>query len=229
MAKRLDIVFDKDDVVRERVTVAVIPIDGFTGRAVGRGVRASIVGHANHPRRNLSGMLVFVDLAEQAGPYEIRVDASEAGYFNETVRFPEAGNSEHAKKRVVVPLLRQPGAPLESETTYASGEVRLRGVPVADARVTARPAVSIDAPFDAERPTFHARTNERGAFVIPMRLPEPAEGEAGTEVLFHFQAGYYERELEKTLVDGAFHSFQQPIDVAETGGGPDLLAPGSGI
>ena len=219
MANRLPVRFvDEPEQPFDRVVVAVAAIDAFDGRVVTRGVEASIEGLPDRPRRNLSGLLVFVNLPEQA-EYRIYLSAVAAGYFDpEPVTFvpPADGDPDWAaKRRLSVPLLRRPETATEVAGTTVAGVVQRAGVAVAGASVEAELPPELVPPGPRLR-RFEARSDERGAFALSLRLPDdPARRWVAVTLIL--SEGGDERRLERPLTEGEFHSFEQPIDLADVG------------
>ena len=85
MAHNFDIHFD-DQWKIDNVTLALAPIDAFTGRIIPAAVKAEIENLPDVQIRNRSGMLVFINLPVQA-EYKVIVDAKKAGFFDPAPRF----------------------------------------------------------------------------------------------------------------------------------------------
>ena len=211
----------------DQVVVAVAAIDAFSGRVVARGVEATIEGLPNLPYRNLSGLLVFVNLPVQAD-YRIRVQARAAGYFDpDPVTFvppPDDDPDLATRRRLSVPLFRRP------ETAAAAGGTAVAGVIVRGAAPVSGASIEAELPTDLLPPRppgapplrpFETRSDERGAFGLSLRLPRDPTNEP-VAVTFTFSEGADERRIERPVVDGRLHSFEKPIDL--TGAGvPGLL------
>lgn len=209
----------------DNVVVAIAPIDAFSGRMVTSGVHSRIEGLADVPRRNLSGMLVFVNLPAQA-EYRVMVSAGEAGYFDPAPMIympPEHEDPEVARKRRLdVPLYRLPSTSIDSDATHVAGLLVRGQQPVPGAIVRAQlPESESLAVADPTRP-FETRTDERGAFTLPLRLPHE-EADEPALVTFTFRDGGDEREIERSVLEGKLNSFEEPIDLAGTNV-PQILA-----
>jgi hypothetical protein len=196
----------------DSVTFAVIPFDNFSGRVVASGVKAEVDGLFDRPIRNLSGHLVFVNLPQQAA-YAVTIDASDAGYFSPVnATFPPNSDpSTAAARRLTVPLIRRPDFPYAEATTLIRGVVA-RGsgsgaVPVAGASIQAGP-ILLD-------PRFETKSDERGAFALPLtRRRAHGDPAAGTySVKLYLRQGSDGRTLTVEVSDGKSHSFEEPIDL----------------
>jgi hypothetical protein len=222
MPHSFDIHFD-DNLPIDNVVVAVAPVDAFSGRLVSAGIEVHIEGLPNRPRRNLSGMLVFVNLPRQS-LYRVILSAEKAGYFDpEPLDFvpPDNDDPEFAKKRRLdVPLHRLPSAAIDTDATTvagllvrvtqpASGEVR---VPVAGALVWAELPISAFPPGTSSPNHFETLTDKRGAFALRLRLPVDA-ATAPMPIKFYFRDGADQRDLEGSVNEGKFHGFEKPIDL----------------
>jgi hypothetical protein len=216
----------------DHVVVAVAPVDAFTGRIISSGIEARIEGLSNHPRRNLSGMLVFVNLPSRSR-YRVIVSAEKAGYFDpEPLDFvpPDDDDPEFAKKRLLdVPLHRLPSVAVDADATTVAGLlVRVTQPtpgearePVAGARVWAELPMSAFPPGTTSPKHFETRTDKRGAFALRLRLPVDAST-APMSIRFNFQEGADQRDFEASVNEGKFHSFEKPIDLIGTNT-PQLL------
>ena len=133
MPHSFDIRFDSDPAL-DNVAFAVAPIDAFTGRIVASAVTAHIKDLPHHPIRNLSGMLVFVNLPTQPS-YRVEVSPEKAGYFNPGEQtWPVPGDlAGTTNKRLIVPLFQQPTAGVDTEATTVAGVIVRGGQPVVDA------------------------------------------------------------------------------------------------
>src|SRR3954453_12045943 len=100
--------FDNDPPL-DRVTLAVVPVDTFSGQPVTSGVKALVRGQLARPIKNLSGRLVFINLPVQER-YGVTVDASKAGYFSPgDTEFPDPDDPEAKKsRRHLIRLMRRP-------------------------------------------------------------------------------------------------------------------------
>lgn len=192
----------------DKVTFAVVPFDSFSGRVVGSGVKASVDGLLDQPIRNLSGLLVFINLPQQDA-YGVTVDASEADYFSPVhATFPSNDNPAETR-RLMAPLMRLPSFPYAEATTLIRGVVQ-RGsgpgaVPVRNASIRAGPIML--------NPRFRTASDERGAFALPLSIRR-AHAHSGTHtVTLHFEQGNDTRTLHVEISEGKSHSFNEPIDL----------------
>jgi hypothetical protein len=187
----------------------VIPIDSFTGQIVEAALGVTVEGLLAQPVHNRSGMYVFLDLPP--GPYNVKIKAEKAGYFDPEIDPFQPGGTA-SDKRLLIPMMRRPGTlSTGSDATIAAGMLTLGGQPADDAIVEA--AVPQDSLVPTPQPPpFATRTDSRGAFALRLRLPEPAvAGDPDIEVTFTFKKGIRERELTRGVRHGAFHSFSEPI------------------
>lgn len=223
MPHSFHIYFDDNPSI-DKVVVAVAPIDAFTGRIVSSGVKARIEGLLDRPRRNLSGMLVFVNLPSRP-VYRVIVSAEKAGYFDpgptNFVPPPDDDPDFANKRRLDVPLYRLPSVVADMEATTVAGLlVRIAqpspGEPVREpvpgARVWADLPASTLPPNAGSLKPFETRTDERGAFALWLRLPADA-ATAPVPVMFRFRKGDSQRNIERPVREGKFHSFEKPIDL----------------
>lgn len=226
MVSPMDIYSDESSRVEESVVVAVVLIDAFTALPVTSGVKATIKGSPHKPRKSLSGKLVFVqrstvDVPYPEGPFKIQLDASKAGYFNEEIEFLNPDDADHAKRMVVQPLLRLPSAPPASDATHVAGVV-VRGENVVQgAKITGTPP-ALETLTPSPGPTFETRSDKRGAFLLPLRLPRPQPGSETVPVTFRFSEGDNHIEFDRDVEEGKFHSFDEPVDLSLGGSGPSL-------
>ena len=213
MTARLTIRFDEQPppLRVDRITLAVLPIDGFSGAIVRCGVGARIEGLPDKPIVNASGMLVFINLAPPPLPphYRVMVEARDAGFFDpQPLEFtpPAENDPEIEKKRkLTVLLVPRPDFPFPSGTTLVRGVAKRGGAPAAGITVTARP------PLSSAR--FETLTGDNGAFALALR-PHP-EGPVPLELAIRFEDGnVLLRSLPgKRLVPGRSHSFRDPVDL----------------
>lgn len=197
----------------DQVTLAVLPIDGFTGALVPRGVTASIKGLRDRPIVNASGMLVFINLLDPPDlpnppAYEIEIDARGAGFFGpEKHSFtPPAANAPNGeeKRKLRVLLKPRPDYPFPSGTTLVRGVVVRGSDPVAGAAISAKP--------DGSEGSFEARTDAKGAFALALRPSPASAGPLSLDI--HLEEGGDARDLAgRTLTIGRSHSFLEPIDL----------------
>ena len=216
MADTNYIVFDDDPPPRiDRVSLAIVPTDVYSGRIVTQKIKAAVkvknIGNylPTKPRRNLSGLLVFVNLPANT-VYEVKVEAQEAGYFDPDIfdfqPLPENSN-DAAGRRKVVNLYRKPDYPFESEITLVSGVVQLNHQPVLDAlfEVTTNPGSD----------SFKTKTDQRGAFALALRLPQIDEAN-NTPASVDFKITHPDGNLQfsKDVFENRRHVFVQPIDLS---------------
>ncbi len=194
----------------DRVTLAVVPIDGFSGALVPRGVSASVKGLANRPVVNASGMLVFLNLPPQSG-YEVDValDGYGAAFFPppSALFTPPDPDDEEAerKRRLEVLLVPRPQYPFPTGTTLIRGVVVRGSTPVAGAAISVKP--------DQSDGIFKTLSDEKGAFALALRLSPLSVGPPAIDV--HISEGGDARGLlGKPIEIGRSHSFMEPIDLA---------------
>ena len=171
-------------------------------------------------RRNLSGLLVFINLDERPD-YDVQIEARAAGYFDvDAERVPrpadDASDDQRLRRIALQPL---PSAPFTHETTLVRGVVLRAGAPLAGARIEA-------VEKDLVIPTvFDSRSDPRGAFVLPLRLTPstPAlDNQPTATFVFTFKAkGLPNRKLQATVVDGTAYRFAMPVELQ----GPGCLSP----
>lgn len=215
------IVFDNEprtDTRIDRVTVAVAPVDAFSGEIVQRGVTAKIKDPVTgeylpfKPIRNLSGLLVFINLEGQPN-YTIEVDAGEAGYFapDVSVFVPPLPNDPNAdqKRRHQVTLFRRPDFAFAEATTLVRGVIKRGPDAVAGASIWADPLQP------GNPPPFETQSSAKGDFGLPLRLPTLAPGEVPgpVNVSLHFRQGPDQRDLVRPISDGRTHIFEESIDL----------------
>jgi hypothetical protein len=216
MNRPVHIYFDTPPLRVDVVGFAVIPVDGITGAIVRSGVTAKIKGLLDRPVLNQSGMLVFINLPDP--PYEIEIDATEAGFFGPvTLIHPPPGPPEPDPQRarqVRVLLEPRPDYPFAPATTLVRGVV-VRGLaPEEGAEISGTPTGSIG--------DFTAHSTEKGAFALALRLPPPADFNAAkeVEVKIELTSGPKPPKLVRTLtcklVRARSHSFEEPIDLTGT-------------
>jgi hypothetical protein len=202
----------------DRVTFAVAPFDNFSGRVVASGVKAEVDGLFDRPIRNLSGHLVFINLPQQA-TYAVTIDASDAGYFSpvNTTFPPDSDPDTATARRLMVPLIRRPDFPYAEATTLIRGVI-VRGsgagaVAVPGASIRTGPIIIVSPILD---PQFETRSDERGAFALPLTRRR-AHGDSETyPVTLHLKQGNNARTLTVEVSDGKSHSFEEPIDLTGT-------------
>lgn len=216
MNRPVHIYFDSPPLREDVVSFAVIPVDGVTGAIVRSGVTAKVKGLPARPVLNQSGMLVFINLPDP--PYEIEIDATEAGFFGpSTIVHPPFGPPDpdpERARRVRAMLEPRPDYPFPPATTLVRGVV-VRGAVAEDgAEITCTPTGSFG--------DFTAHSTERGAFALAVRLPPSADFNTAkeVEVKIEFTSGpklpKLTRTLTRKLVRARTHSFRQPVDLAGT-------------
>jgi hypothetical protein len=210
------------------VTLAVAPMDAFSGRIVKSGVKARVKDLPDHPIRNLSGYLVFKNLRE-ASTYTVIVDPTEAGYFapQDSV-FPDPKVTDAIKTKLhLVRLMRRPEFAFESDITLIRGVIIKGKDKVENATVFAsKPEANSSNPDDHDPlTTFETRTDRRGAFALALRLPlleggksefDPRPGERDrlcVTIQLHVRKGGDRRDLACTIAEGKSNSLREPIDL----------------
>ena len=197
----------------DRVIFAIRPVDSFTGGTVRGPVTAEIEALGVAARRNLSGMLVFLNLDERP-TYDVQIKARAAGFFDvgTTVLRPadDATDDQRLKQIELQPL---PTAPFTNETTLARGVVHRAGVAIAAVQIK---AVEKDL---VTPPVFSSRSDPRGAFVLPLRLtpsiPTLDSQPHATFIFTFIASGLPERELQANVVDGTAYRFALPIELQD--------------
>src|SRR5262245_22431632 len=219
------IYFDEDPPL-DRISLAVVPMDAFSGRLVTSGVKASVTGQLARPVKNLSGQLVFINLPIEE-KYQVRVDPSEAGYFVPSEsEFPDPGDPDASKtRRHLVRLIRRPDFPFEGTTTLIRGVVVRGKEPVEAARIWLDALVKPGKPGPDGIPkpaprAFETRSGDRGAFALPLTIPHvndpraDVDAEKGTiKRTLHLHEGDDTVDLEVEITDGKSHIFKKPIDL----------------
>jgi hypothetical protein len=208
----------------DRVIFAIDPVDSFTGGTVRGPVEAEIKALGVRARRNLSGLLVFVNLDERP-TYDVQIKAKAAGFFDVAIAVPrpadDASDDQRLRRIELQPL---PTAPFTHETTLVRGVVLRAGAAMADVRIEAVEK-GLSAPT-----VFGSRSDPRGAFVLPLRLTSitPAlDSQPSGTFVFTFKAdGLPDRELEATVVDGTAYRFEKPIAIEDPAGAPPLVPSG---
>lgn len=223
MIRTRHIYFDAPPPRADAVTFAVIPIDGVTGAIVASGVAAKLKGLPDRPVVNRSGMLVFINLPDP--PFEIEIDATEAGFFGPTTLVhPPAGPPDldpERGRRIEVLLEPRPDYPFPPATTLIRGVVLRGGAAEEGATIAATP--------QGDSATFTGHSNGRGAFAVALRLPPPLDFDTRRKVAVTIELGSgpklpgLTRTLTRDLVSGLSHSFRDPIDLAGSNE-PDFFA-----
>ncbi len=246
MVFRSVIGFEKDP-PEDIVTCAVAPFDALTGRIVQRNVTASVTvaGETaesetlklpDKPIRNLSGLLVFINLPDHP-KYRIAVKARAAGYFDpEPADFtPPERKDKNAldlkdSLRIDFPLFPRPDFAFSEEVTLVSGVV-VRGTEGVDgARILATvPAPNAGMGNNHPDHSFETRSDERGAFALALRLPAFFENEEsgdaedradkGVSVKFRIETRggddewQLDLEWDIKIIESRRHVFSSPIDL----------------
>ncbi|MEY9418079.1 hypothetical protein ABIF69_004521 [Bradyrhizobium japonicum] len=219
-------VYFDDNPPLDRVALAVVPMDAFSGQVVTSGVNASVVGQLARPIRNLSGQLVFINLPHQE-TYRVTVDPSDAGYFAPPEsEFPDADDPEaRRKRRHLVRLVRRPDFPFEGTTTLIRGVVMRGREPVEAARIWLDALIKPGKPSPDGIPkpaprAFETRSGDRGAFALSLTIPHVNDPRADVDVekgtikrTLHLQDGDDRVDLEIEITDGKSHIFRKPIDL----------------
>ena len=203
----------------DRVTLAIGAVDAVTGSLIRNGVSARITGLMDRPIVNASGMLVFINLADQPH-YDVEVDGRRAGFpFVERFAFtpPAAGNKDPAARRHDVLLAPGPDYPFAPGTTLVRGVVTRGSAPVAGASISAAPAGGA---------SFATRSVANGAFALALRLPPVGthEAEAPVPVTIAMSEGGVTRSFVRPLANGRGHIFLEPIDLTGSND-PGFFAP----
>src|SRR5438128_7164071 len=119
----------------DRVTLSIGAVNGASGALIRQGVSAHIVGMADQPIVNASGLLVFINLPDRTN-YEVEVDARPAGFpWIERLTFtpPPPGSMDPAGRRRDVLLSPGPDYSFPPGTTLIRGVVRRGSAPVGGA------------------------------------------------------------------------------------------------
>ncbi len=193
----------------DRVTLAIAPLDRVTGAVVRSGVTARVEGLPDRAIVNASGLLVFINLPDRPS-YQLEVDGRGAGFVGvEHVTFtpPAPGNRDPEARRCVVLLTPGPGYAFAPGSTLVRGVVARGAVPIAGAAISATAAGGSGA--------FAARSTDRGAFALALRLPPLGshEEEKPVPVTLKISAGPDSRTLVRPVASGRGHSFLEPIDL----------------
>lgn len=223
MPRRVDIYF-VDDTQRQmdEVIVAVAPFDAFTGLPVRSDLEVHLEGWPYGPIRNLSGMFVFIRSNTRPEPppraeYQVVVSARGAGYFDpQAVGFvpvPSNDPDVASKRKLAIPLYRRPSAAADlDDTTLVAGVIRNGEEPLVDARISAQLPPDTLPPGEPPHQPFETRSDERGTFMLPLRLPVEAIT-APIPVTFKFRKDAVERSMIRQVREGERYSFKVPIDL----------------
>ena len=107
----------------DRVIFAIRLVDSFTGGTVRGPVEARIKALGVRARRNLTGLLVFVNL-DTRPTYDVQIEARAAGFFDVDISVPRpADDASDAQRLQPVQLQPLPTAPFTHETTLVRGVV----------------------------------------------------------------------------------------------------------
>jgi hypothetical protein len=208
----------------DRVIFAIRPVDSFTGGTVRRSVEARIKALGVRARRNLSGLLVFVNLEERP-TYDVQIEARAAGFYNVAISVPRpADDVSDAQRLQPVQLQPLPTAPFTHETTLVRGVVVRAGAAISDVRIEGVEQGLVDPMV------FRSRSDSRGAFVLPLRLaPSNAspDSQPSAAFVFTFKAdGLPDRRLPAKVVDGTAYRFGVPVELQDPVVSPLLVPSG---
>jgi hypothetical protein len=208
----------------DRVIFAIHPVDSFTGGTVRGPLQARIKALGVRARRNLSGLMVFLNLDERPS-YDVQIEAKAAGFFDVGITVPRPADDASDDQRLHrIELQPLPTAPFTHETTLVRGVVWRQGAPMADVRIE---AVEKDL---VTPPVFSSRSDRRGAFVLPLRLAPSIptlDSLPSTTFIFTFTAsGLPDRELQANVIDGTAHRFALPIELEDPIVSPLLVPSG---
>jgi hypothetical protein len=197
----------------DEVIFALEPLDAFDGRLVTGPLRTHIDGLPDRPRRNLRGLLVFLNLPARP-TYDVIIEAAAAGYFDARLTVPRpASDARSPDRRKPIALFRRPTFQFEAETTLVRGSVVRDGTLVRDVEVEAKAV-----PARAGVPGFATITDQRGVFALPLRLPKSAVDASGpprARFEFLFRDSGSEHRLERLVEDGRAYVFGLPIDLGQ--------------
>ncbi len=222
MIRRERIIYDNVAQPQDLVNFAVMAIDSFTGEVISEGVKVELLDQNNAnkplpflPRENLSGMRVFVNLPNQAF-YRIRLSAKDAGYFDPAIfdHIPPAANDPLLiqKRRVEFYLHRRAEHAVNLQATVVAGVIERNGSAVENAEINAEIPPALVPPALLPLSPFVTRSDERGAFAIPLRLPEDATT-GPVAITFTMQEGADQRQFVRNVEERHFYSFEQPVDL----------------
>lgn len=208
----------------DRVIFAIRPVDSFTGGTVRGPLEAEVKALGVRARRNLSGLLVFVNLDERPS-YDVQIKAKAAGFFDVAIQVPRPPDSASDNERLrQVELQPLPTSPFTHETTLVRGVVWREGAPVADVRIEAVEKGPVTAQV------FGSRSDQRGAFVLPLRLtpdtPAIDTQPSATFAVTFVADGLPDRKLEVPVVDGTAYRFAMPIELKDPVVSPLLVPSG---
>jgi hypothetical protein len=215
--------------VIDDVRVAVALVDSFTGLMVTGRVKVTLLDNVSFRAlpdrllRNRSGMWVLTRrvapgtpfaAADGAGApeqYTFEVLATAAGYFDRErlVFLPDPARP--LERRFDVVLHRRPSAPLEPGVTTVVGTVKKNGQPAPGAVIRATFSGDSLPPGATELRRFESQSDERGAFVLRLRLPLNTES-GPTRVRFQFVLGVVSRSAELAVHAGQLNAFEKSIE-----------------
>jgi hypothetical protein len=210
----------------DRVIFAIDPVDSFTGGTVRGPVTAEIEALGVRARRNLSGLLVFINL-ERRDKYQVEIKAEGAGFFDASREIDRPHDDAPDSDRLeTVELHPLPTAAFTHETTRVRGVVHLGGEAIEGVQIEAKER-DLDP---AKRQIFEGLSDRRGAFVLPLRLhPSNASPDSPPRAVFLFTFKHDEvpdRELQGNVVDGTAYRFGVPIELKESIVSPLLVPSG---
>lgn len=194
----------------DRVTLAIGAVDAVTGALIRSGVSARVFGLVDQPIVNASGLLVFINLPDQA-LYDVEVDGRRGGFpFVERFSFtpPAASNKDPSARRRDVLLAPGPDYPFTPGTTLVRGVVTRFASPVAGALISAGSS--------GGGAIFATRSAANGAFALALRPPAIGtdEAELPLSVTIDVSEGGEQRSFVRQLARGKVHSFRQPIHLS---------------
>ena len=222
MIKRERIIYDSVPQPRDEVVFAVVLIDSFTGEIIKKNTKVELLDQHNGnavlpftPILNLSGFWVFVNLPAQPF-YRIKIYAEEAGYFDPALidYIPPAPNDPQLidKRKHQVVLYRKAEKAAQLESTVVAGVVERNNQPVESAEVTVEIPPALVPPAMLPIAPFKTYTDARGAFGLPMRLPQDAVANP-ISVTFTMQEGADQRQFVRDVKERKFYSFEEAIDL----------------
>jgi hypothetical protein len=243
MVPRYVVAFE-DDSPEDVINFAVAPIDALTGRIVQRNISVTVVVPGSpeeseelmlpdKPVRNLSGMLVFINLPTHT-KYRVSVFAKAAGYFDpDPIEFtpPEPDDPSDPRDRLRLDFLLFPLPDFDfiDEATVISGVVVRGEEKVEGAKISVEviPPALMRMRNKGTPKVFETRTDVRGAFALALMLPSffgngvDRDG-TGNRVPVKFRIetkadGKWnlELELERNIVEGRRHVFKKMIDLED--------------
>ena len=201
------------DLVRDRVSIVVRPVDAFTGTPIRTPLQVSVKGEHLIAQRNLSGYYFFTELP--AGKiFDLIVSPVKNTIYltREIVNLeaPDLGDPDDLTSSfspVVLEVKLEPSVtfPFPSKSTLAFGTLTKTGSP--DEVVAGSTIEVVGGPLVAAsaKPT---RTGPDGQFVLRFRFEsesdEAAEGPGAMDEVFMFQL-----KVDGTLIDDVFHEIKE--------------------